>query len=143
MPKNNDAGYGKPPRASQWKPGESGNVRGRPKARRELFSDAATVLETPVSVTSSKGRRTDINPLEAGFLKLCIKALKNDRLALHQALKIILEFLPLALEVQTKSEQNGVDAKMKLAKLMGLTINEHGIAISGQDEDDDECDEDD
>ncbi|MFT5776014.1 DUF5681 domain-containing protein [Hyphomonas sp.] len=140
MPRNDDIGYGKPPRASQWKPGESGNPHGRPKARHKIFSDAASVLSAPVSIKSRMGRRTDINPLEAGFLKLCIKALKNDRGALHQALKIILEYLPPALQVQRKSEPNGVDAKMKLAKIMGLTINEHGIAVPSEGEHDDDCD---
>lgn len=140
MPRNDDIGYGKPPRASQWKPGESGNPHGRPKARHEIFSDAAAVLSAPVSIKSRMERGTDINPLEAGFLKLCIKALKNDRGALHQALKIILAFLPPALQVQRKSEQNGVDAKMKLAEMMGLTISEHGIAIPNEDEHNDDCD---
>jgi hypothetical protein len=142
MPRNDDIGYGKPPRASQWKPGESGNPHGRPKARHEIFSDAAAVLSEPVSIKSRVGRKADINPLEAGFLKLCIKALKNDRGALHQALKIILESLPPALEVQRKSEPNGVDAKMKLAEIMGLKIDENGNAIADpaayEDDDEDE-----
>jgi len=29
-----ETGYGKPPKAHQWKPGESGNPKGRPKGSR-------------------------------------------------------------------------------------------------------------
>ena len=32
-------GYGKPPRHSQFRPGESGNARGRPKGARGLKAD--------------------------------------------------------------------------------------------------------
>jgi hypothetical protein len=48
--------------------------------------------------------------------------------------------LPFALQAKTKFEQDGVDAKMKLAKIMGLTINEHGIAVPSEGEHDDDCD---
>ena len=141
MPKNNDIGYGKPPRSSQWKPGQSGNPGGRPKASCDLFSGAAAILTQPVRVKSRNGRVNFVDALELGFLKLCREALRGNRPALNKALELILEFLPPALQTQTRSQNEGEDAKMKLAKIMGLKIDENGNAIADpaayEDEDED------
>lgn len=55
-------GYCKPPRHSQFKPGESGNARGRPKGSRGLKTDLAAELaeqqEVPLNeYTTIKGTR--------------------------------------------------------------------------------------
>ena len=41
-PSDEDVGYGKPPKANQFKPGKSGNPKGRPKGAR---SEATMLVE--------------------------------------------------------------------------------------------------
>jgi hypothetical protein len=40
-------GYGHPPKHSRFKPGQSGNPRGRPKGRQSFLTDLIEVLEAP------------------------------------------------------------------------------------------------
>jgi hypothetical protein len=40
-------GYGKPPKATRFKPGKSGNAKGRPQGSRNLASDLAAELASP------------------------------------------------------------------------------------------------
>lgn len=51
-PKDPDGvGYGRPPRASQFKPGKSGNPKGRPKGSRNFSTALVEALEERVPVT--------------------------------------------------------------------------------------------
>ena len=34
--RNDEVGYGKPPRATQFKKGQSGNIKGRPKGSKDM-----------------------------------------------------------------------------------------------------------
>lgn len=45
-----DTGYGKPPRHSQFKPGQSGNPRGRPKGTKNLKTDLKEELREIVAL---------------------------------------------------------------------------------------------
>lgn len=59
-------GYGRPPRHSQFKPGESGNPKGRPKKKKSLGSLLHEVLFRPVTIKKN-GRRRRVPYIE-GFL---------------------------------------------------------------------------
>jgi hypothetical protein len=52
MAKNYDVGFGKPPKASQWKPGQSGNPKGAKFAKQNiaLRESLAEQLNTPVPI---------------------------------------------------------------------------------------------
>jgi hypothetical protein len=76
-PKNKGVGKGRPPEWSRWKPGQSGNPRGRPKRIRNslsLFSDA---LSQRVSMIVN-GRRRTVTTREAIILALVGRAMKGD-----------------------------------------------------------------
>ena len=45
MGSDHDGGYGKPPRHSQFKKGQSGNSKGRPKGSRNFSTDLKETLE--------------------------------------------------------------------------------------------------
>jgi hypothetical protein len=51
MAKKSDrgSGYGKPPLHTRFKPGQSGNPRGRPKGSLNFTTDLKTVLLAPVA----------------------------------------------------------------------------------------------
>ena len=46
-----EVGYGKPPKSSRWKKGQSGNPKGRPKGSRGLRGDLDRELETRLKIT--------------------------------------------------------------------------------------------
>jgi hypothetical protein len=77
-----EVGYGRPPRASQFKPGQSGNPKGRPKGSLNV----ATVLERTLReklVINEGGRRREITKLEAAVKQLTNKAASGDARALR------------------------------------------------------------
>ena len=49
--RNYEVGCGKPPKEYQFKPGQSGNPRGRPKAKKSGTMGFSELLNEPVKVT--------------------------------------------------------------------------------------------
>jgi hypothetical protein len=76
-PPDYEIGYGRPPLHTRFKPGRSGNLRGRPKRHRNL----RTVVEEALSQTIKirEGDRTrSLSTLEALVASMLNKALKGD-----------------------------------------------------------------
>jgi len=76
-------GYGKPPVQTQFRKGQSGNPKGRPKGRLNV----ATVLEKALHekvVINENGRRRTITKLEAAMKQLVNKAASGDLPSLRQ-----------------------------------------------------------
>ena len=71
-PNEFDIGYRRPPKASQFQPGHSGNPRGRPKGGRKVGAVLQELMNAKVTVTEhgrtlayrSSGARRDNKPLE-------------------------------------------------------------------------------
>ena len=61
-----NVGYAKPPNAHQFKPGRSGNPKGRPRGTRNFANDLMTMLKVPVKV-SRDGKAKKISTQEAMF----------------------------------------------------------------------------
>ena len=72
-----DIGYGRPPKATQFKKGYSGNPKGRPKGSNNLSTDVKAILKTPVPITEG-GKRRNVSTQKAMLLRLREKALKGD-----------------------------------------------------------------
>lgn len=72
-----EIGYGRPPKAHQFKPGQSGNPKGRPKGRRNRLTELAELFDTKIEATRD-GQRVKISPLSALFQVLLKKALSGD-----------------------------------------------------------------
>ena len=70
-------GYAKPPKASQFKRGESGNPKGRPKGRCNLATDLAAELGEHVTVRED-GRARRVSKQRALIKSLMSKALGGD-----------------------------------------------------------------
>jgi hypothetical protein len=51
-------GYRRPPRATQFKPGQSGNPNGRPKGAKNFATALRTELDARVTITENGKRRT-------------------------------------------------------------------------------------
>jgi hypothetical protein len=72
-----DVGYGKPPRHTQFKPGQSGNSKGRPRSTRNFKTDLREELEAEV-VVNEGGRTQTISRQKAMIKRTVEKALKGD-----------------------------------------------------------------
>ena len=72
-----EVGYGRPPRAHQFKPGQSGNPRGRPKGAKNEAIILRTLLNRKIEIR--EGARTrKVTIFEAILLRIAEDALKGN-----------------------------------------------------------------
>jgi Family of unknown function (DUF5681) len=72
-----DVGYGRPPEVHQFKPGQSGNPRGRPKGAKNEATILRDLLNRKIEIRES-GRTRKITVLEAILLRFTEDALKGN-----------------------------------------------------------------
>ena len=70
-------GYGKPPRGSRFRPGQSGNPRGRPKGAKNSTTILERALDEQV-VVNEDGKRKRITKREAIYKQQVNKAATGD-----------------------------------------------------------------
>lgn len=80
-------GYGRPPRQSQFRPGQSGNPRGRPKGVKNLSTDVSEELAERILV-SEGGKPSKVTKQRALLKTLLAKALKGDVRAAVQIISL-------------------------------------------------------
>jgi hypothetical protein len=91
-----EIGYKKPPKDSQFKPGQSGNRKGRPKDHRNTYNMLTEVLDQKISIKEN-GRDLRISKKLAMIMQLVNKAVKGD-------VKAINSLLPHMLMADVKEE---------------------------------------
>ncbi len=87
MSSDHDVGYKKPPRHRQFKKGQSGNAKGRPRGTRNFASDLRDELAEPVNVREG-GSVSRVSSQRAALKKLRDKALKGDHRALDRMIAL-------------------------------------------------------
>lgn len=70
-------GFGKPPKARQFKKGKSGNPEGRPRGSRNLATDLTAELSEQITVRED-GRSRKVSKQRALIKSLMAKALQGD-----------------------------------------------------------------
>jgi hypothetical protein len=75
--KRTDVGYGRPPREHQFKPGQSGNKRGRPKGSKNEATIIGDLLDQRIAIRQN-GNVKKVTLLEAIFLKAAEEAIKGN-----------------------------------------------------------------
>ena len=85
-----EVGYGKPPKNMQFKPGESGNPKGRPRGTKNLATDLSEELAEKIIVNEG-GRQLKISKQRAMIKSLLAKALKGDTRAATVLLKLLID----------------------------------------------------
>jgi hypothetical protein len=70
-------GYGRPPRAKQFKPGKSGNPKGRPKGSLNLVNDLAAELSEQIAVREG-GQTRRISKQRALIKSLLAKGIQGE-----------------------------------------------------------------
>jgi hypothetical protein len=89
-----EVGYGKPPRASRFQKGVSGNAKGRPRGSKNLASLVLKESRKKVVINDARGRR-EVSKIEAAMMQLANKSAQGD-------LRATREFIPLV----EKSEES-------------------------------------
>lgn len=85
-PRHYEVGYGRPPQAAQFKPGQSGNPKGRPKGAKNLVTLFREELERPVPVTQN-GRTRMMSKARVAVIQQVDKAAKGDAKAFAALMK--------------------------------------------------------
>lgn len=96
-----DVGYGKPPKHTRFKPGKSGNPKGRPKGRANFQSLLGEALFKKVTVSDGRQIR-EISRVEAVLTALIAKALKGDTRASELVLRFMQQHFPAGEEDETQ-----------------------------------------
>jgi hypothetical protein len=91
-----EVGYKRPPQNSQFKQGESGNRKGRPKEGKNTYAMLKEVLEQKINIKEN-GRDLRIPKKLAMIMQLVNKAVKGD-------VKAINSLLPHMLMADAKEE---------------------------------------
>ena len=82
-------GYGKPPKETQFRPGQSGNPKGRPKGTQNLKTDLVEELGEWVLVKEGSVTKT-ISKQRAMVKSLIAKAAQGDTKAINTAVNLMI-----------------------------------------------------
>lgn len=83
-----EVGFAKPPKSTRFKPGQSGNPRGRPKGARDLGLMMIEALDQQVEVTEN-GRRRKRSKAKVAVVQLANKAASGDVKAFQTYVEIL------------------------------------------------------
>ena len=93
MTNSNDdtVGYGRPPKSTQFKPGQSGNPSGRPRGARNFRTELLEELAEPITVKDS-GRDVTVSKQRACIKTIVAAAIGGNARACEALLGICAKF---------------------------------------------------
>jgi len=97
-----EVGYGKTPQHSRFKPGQSGNPKGKPRGAKNLGTIVGNAIKERV-VVNENGKRKSVSKLEVAVKQLVNKAASGDH-------KAMLQLLPLVQLIEGHAEAAAVAA---------------------------------
>jgi hypothetical protein len=83
-----EVGYGRPPRSSRFKPGKSGNPKGRPKRQSRCLADIIDAVMSAAITYRVNGRAKSASREEVMLKALIDKAMQGDIGAADHLLKV-------------------------------------------------------
>lgn len=87
-----DIGYCRPPKSGQFKPGQSGNPRGRPRGTKNLKTDLVDELRELVVITEN-GRTKKLSKQKLILKAMTAKAIKGDPRAADLVIRLVAQTL--------------------------------------------------
>lgn len=106
MSSNYEVGYGRPPESGQFKPGQSGNPKGRPKKPKDIQAMVLGMMDSMVEVTVD-GKVKKITVAEAMIMKLrndILTGKPNDRVRAIKQLRDLCPHMDLS-DIQDEGPQ--------------------------------------
>src|SRR5262249_3318409 len=125
--KDKMVGYGRPPAATRFQKGQSGNPKGRPKGRKSVGKILRDALHRTIEVREADRVRT-MSKIEAVIEVTLNKALKGDHSSFAKLMNVadklgIVELLPDEQKnVMSKDEVDA--AREKLARIIEAKVKE-------------------
>lgn len=92
MPNDYEVGYGKPPKDTQFKKGQSGNPKGRTKGGKNFKTDLAEVLQEVVAVKEG-GVRRNLSKQRAMLKSVTAKAMQGDARSVALIVNMVIRLL--------------------------------------------------
>lgn len=89
-PTDDEVGYGKPPKHSRWKKGQSGNSRGRPKGARGLKTDLHAELVTRMEIQMN-GKPVSGTKQQLMLKTLTARAASGDVRAIRLLIDLVMQ----------------------------------------------------
>ena len=108
MSSEDDVGYGRPPQATRFKPGQSGNPRGRPKGSVNLGTALNRTMRERIVIVE-QGRRKTISKAEAIAKQAANRAVSGDPVFTRLVIQMSQWAVPLAEEVALGSRLDADD----------------------------------
>jgi hypothetical protein len=96
---SDDVGYGRPPKHTQWKKGQSGNPHGRRKRPKGPLEEVMAELAELISITE-RGRTKRVSKLRALVKKATAEGIKGDM----RASNLILSWCAKGLQARGDDE---------------------------------------
>ena len=90
-----EVGYGRPPKSGQFKKGQSGNPKGRPRNAKGVRASMKRELDRKMTIRV-EGNDVQVSKAEALGMQIANKALKGDPKAIVEVLKLDAELFGLA-----------------------------------------------
>ncbi len=109
--KTYDIGFKKPPKSSQFKPGQSGNPKGRPSGTKNLATDLQEEMSIKISVLEGD-KEHKLSKQRVLIRALSAKALKGNMKAMDTLIKMIERNTPKEVEIVEVSELSSDDTKL-------------------------------
>ena len=121
-----EIGFGRPPKATQFKKGTSGNKKGRPKGTKNIATLFHEAMHQRV-VISENGQRRTVTKIEAALIQFANKAATGDPKAIQASINIARELgylklpdpsqesevIEFGLRVFEKNPETGESVRMK------------------------------
>jgi hemerythrin-like domain-containing protein len=125
-------GFRKPPKATQFKKGQSGNPKGRPKGKPNATTAILRAISAKVVITENGHRRT-VTKLEAAMMQLVNKAASGNL----QALRLAAALTQLAEERIQKETSTTILGRDTDQELLQQLVQRFEITEEKESKDDD------
>jgi|SRR6056297_304883 len=119
-----EVGYGRPPKSTRFKKGQSGNPNGRPKGAQGITASLKKELLSQIWVT--EGQQTKrISKAEAAAKRVMAKALSGD-------LKVLLKLIEIDPQLFGAEAAEAAEDRAKMPEPVDLAMLQHFFTAGGQ-----------
>lgn len=130
MAKNYDVGFGKPPKSSQWKPGQSGNPKGARSAKQNIALLESLAQQLNMSVPIQIAGKSKTVPMGEAFAMSVVRELMTAPIKTKLAgIQILAKLGVLNLQAQSlaANELDDGDFTEEDRRLIELARKDFGI----------------